>query len=80
MEKSLANIPINFGSQGRIFYSDLDIHIEILVTNDQVEIYRNYFSIIDALSAVGGYLQFLESAIIMIYFGYSSYSLMRHIV
>ncbi len=53
-EKTLAHIPVNFGSQGRIFYADLDIHIEIMVTNDQVEFYRNYFSIIDALSAVGG--------------------------
>jgi hypothetical protein len=54
LEKSLANIPMNFISQGRLFYSDLDIHIIIMNTNDQVEIYRNYFSIIDALSAVGG--------------------------
>ncbi len=54
MDKSLENIPINFGSQGRLFFTDLDLHIEIMVTNDQVEIYRNYFSMIDALSAVGG--------------------------
>jgi hypothetical protein len=54
MEKTLANIPMNFASQGRIFYSDLDIHIEVMVTNDQVDLYRNYFSMIDALSAVGG--------------------------
>jgi flagellar basal body-associated protein FliL len=54
MEKSLEHIPMNFGSQGRTFYSDMDIHIEIMNTNDQLEIYRNYFSLIDALSAVGG--------------------------
>jgi hypothetical protein len=54
MEKSLANIPMNFKSQGRMFYSDLDIHIEIVVTDDHVDLYRNYFSLIDALSAVGG--------------------------
>ena len=53
-EKTSANIPFNFASQGRIFYADLDLHIEIMVTNDQVDIYRNYFSMIDALSAVGG--------------------------
>ncbi len=34
-EKSLANIPINFGSQGQIFYSELDIHLEVMVTNDK---------------------------------------------
>jgi hypothetical protein len=53
-EKSLANIPRNYISQGRLFYSDLDVHIEIMATTEKVEIYRNYFSIIDAFSAVGG--------------------------
>ena len=53
-EKSLANIPRNFGSQGRVFYSDIDLHIEIVTTNKKIEIHRNYFSIIDAFSAVGG--------------------------
>ena len=53
-EKSLANIPRNFLSQGRIFYSDLDIHMEILTSNEKVDIYRNYLSIIDVMSALGG--------------------------
>jgi hypothetical protein len=53
-EKSPANIPRNYLSQGRLFYSDLDAHIEIVTTNEKVEIYRNYYSIIDAFSAVGG--------------------------
>jgi hypothetical protein len=53
-EKSLANIPRNYLLQGRLFYSDLDLHIELLATNEKVEIYRRYFSIIDAFSAVGG--------------------------
>jgi hypothetical protein len=53
-EKSLANIPRNYLSQGRLFYSDLDLHIELVATNEKVEIYRHYFSIIDAFSAVGG--------------------------
>jgi hypothetical protein len=53
-EKSLANIPRNYGSQGRLFYSDLDLHLELMATNEKVEIYRRYFSIIDAFSAVGG--------------------------
>jgi hypothetical protein len=54
MEKSLKNIPLNFGSQGRIIYADLDIHIEIMTSNEKVEIYRRYLSVIDAMSAVGG--------------------------
>jgi hypothetical protein len=53
-EKSLANIPRNYLLQGRLFYSDLDLHIELVATNEKVEIYRRYFSIIDAFSAVGG--------------------------
>jgi hypothetical protein len=53
-EKSLANIPRNYLSQGRLFYSDFDLHIELMATNEKVEIYRRYFSIIDAFSAVGG--------------------------
>ena len=53
-EKSLENIPKNYLSQGRLFYSDLDLHIEIVATNEKVEINRNYYSIIDAFSAVGG--------------------------
>jgi hypothetical protein len=53
-EKSLANIPRNFLSQGRLFYSDADLHMEISATNQKVDIYRNYFSIIDVMSAVGG--------------------------
>jgi hypothetical protein len=53
-QKDLANIPRNYLSQGRIFYSDLDIHLEIMTTNDKVEIYRRYLSIIDVFSAVGG--------------------------
>ncbi len=53
-EKSLANIPKNYISQGRLFYSDLDVHIEIMATTEKVEIYRLYFSIIDGFSAVRG--------------------------
>ncbi len=53
-EKSLANIPRNYLSQGRLFYSDFDLHIELMATNEKVEIYRRYFSIMDAFSAVGG--------------------------
>jgi hypothetical protein len=56
-EKSLSNIPRNYLSQGRLFYSDLDIHLEFYTTNDKIEIYRKYFSIIDLFSALGGYLQ-----------------------
>ena len=53
-EKSLANIPRNYLTQGRLFYSDLDLHMEIMTTNEKVEIYRSYLSIIVVLSAVGG--------------------------
>jgi hypothetical protein len=53
-EKSLTNIPRNYISQGRLFYSDLDLHIELVATNEKVEIYRHYFTIIDLFSAVGG--------------------------
>ena len=53
-EKSLANIPRNYLTQGRLFYSDLDMHMEITATNQKVDIYRNYFSIIDVMSAMGG--------------------------
>jgi hypothetical protein len=53
-EKSLANIPRNYLSQGRLFYSDLDLHIQLVATNEKIEIYRRYFSIMDAISAVGG--------------------------
>jgi hypothetical protein len=53
-EKSLRNIRRNYLSQGRLFYSDLDLHIELVATNEKVEIYRRYFSILDAISAVGG--------------------------
>jgi hypothetical protein len=53
-EKSLTNIPRNYLSQGRLFYSDFDLHIELVATNEKVEIYRRYFSIMDAFSAVGG--------------------------
>jgi hypothetical protein len=53
-EKSLTNIPRNYLLQGRLFYSDLDLHIELVATNEKVEIYRNYFTIIDLFSAVGG--------------------------
>jgi hypothetical protein len=53
-EKSLANIPRNFLSQGRLFYSDIDCQIEIVTTNEKVEIYRSYLSIIDMFSALGG--------------------------
>ena len=52
--KSLSNIPRNYLSQGRLFYSDLDMHMEITATNQKVDIYRNYFSIIDVMSAMGG--------------------------
>ena len=54
MDKSLANIPRNFGSQGRVFYADLDFHMEIMTTNEKVEIYRGYLSFIDVLSLMGG--------------------------
>ena len=54
MEKSLTNILRNYGSQGRLFYADLDFHMEIIVSNEKVEIYRSYFSLIDVLSNIGG--------------------------
>jgi hypothetical protein len=53
-DKSLKNIPRNYTSQGLLFYTDLEIHMEIMTSNEKVEIYRSYFSIIDALSALGG--------------------------
>jgi hypothetical protein len=53
-EKSLKNIARNYVSQGMLFYTDLEIHLEIMSSNEKVEIYRSYFSIIDALSAIGG--------------------------
>jgi hypothetical protein len=53
-EKNLKNIPRNYLSQGMLFYTDLEIHLEITSSNEKVEIYRSYFSIIDALSAIGG--------------------------
>jgi hypothetical protein len=53
-EKSLANIPRNYLSQVQMFYSDIDLHIEIMTINEKVEIYRSYLSIIDVLSAMGG--------------------------
>ena len=53
-EKSLANIPRNYLSQGRVFYSDIEYHIEIESTNEKVEIYRSYISVIDVFSAAGG--------------------------
>ena len=52
--KSLARIRNNYLSQGRLFYADMDLHIEIHTTNEKVEIYRNYVSVIDIISAVGG--------------------------
>jgi hypothetical protein len=54
MEKSLTNIPRNFGSQGRIFYADLDIHMEIMTSNEKVEIYRSYLSLLEVMSNMGG--------------------------
>jgi hypothetical protein len=53
-DKSLKNIPRNYTSQGLLFYTDLEIHMEIMTSNEKVEIYRSYFSIIDSLSALGG--------------------------
>jgi hypothetical protein len=53
-EKSPANIPRNYLSQGQVFYSDLDVHIELVTTSEKVEIYRNYYSILNAFAAVGG--------------------------
>jgi hypothetical protein len=53
-EKSLANIPRNYLSQGRLFYSDFDLHLELVTTNEKIEIYRSYLSIIDVFSALGG--------------------------
>jgi hypothetical protein len=53
-EKSLANIPRNYLSQGQMFYSDIDLHIEIMTINEKVDIYRSYLSIIVLLSAMGG--------------------------
>jgi hypothetical protein len=53
-EKSLANIPRNYLTQGRLFYSDIDLHMEIMTSNEKVEIYRSYLSIIEVLSAIGG--------------------------
>jgi hypothetical protein len=53
-EKSLANIPRNYLSQGRLFYSDIDCQIVIVTTNEKIEIYRSYLSIIDMFSALGG--------------------------
>ena len=52
--KTLANIRTNYLSQGRIFYADMDLHIEIQTTNEKIEIYRSYVSVIDIISAVGG--------------------------
>lgn len=57
-EKDQANIPLNYLSQGRVFYSDLEYHIVIQTTNEKLEIYRSYTSIMDVLSAVGGLMQF----------------------
>jgi hypothetical protein len=53
-EKTLNNIPKNYGSQGKIIMADFAWHLEISTTNDKTEIYRYYFSIIDVFSAVGG--------------------------
>ena len=53
-EKSLANIPRNYLSQGRVFTSDLDFHMEIMSSNEKVEIYRSYVSMIEVCSAMGG--------------------------
>jgi hypothetical protein len=53
-EKSLLNIPRNYINQGRLFYSDVEIHMEIMSSNEKVELYRSYLSIIDVLSLLGG--------------------------
>ena len=53
-EKSVDNIARNFIGQGRLFYSDVEIHMEIMSSNEKVELYRSYLSIIDVLSLLGG--------------------------
>jgi hypothetical protein len=53
-DKSLTNIPKNFASQGRMFYSDLDFHMEIMTSNEKVEIFRSYLSLLDVMSNMGG--------------------------
>jgi hypothetical protein len=53
-QKSLANIPLNYASQGQMFYSDLDIHMEIMTSNEKIEIFRSYLSLLDVMSNMGG--------------------------
>jgi len=53
-EKSAANIPRNFLSQGKIIMSDFHYHTEIASSNEKTEIYRYYYTVIDVFAAVGG--------------------------
>ena len=79
-EKSMANIPYNYLSQGKAIMADFNWHVEIVTSNDKTEIYRYYYTLIDVFASVGGLLQFLTIFIILLYQSYNSYRLMRHIV
>jgi hypothetical protein len=41
-EKSIANIPNNYLSQGKVIMSDMNYHLEIVTSNSKTEIYRYY--------------------------------------
>ena len=77
---SISNIRSNFLSQGRLFMTDMQYHLEISTSNEKTEIWRSYFTLIDVFSSVGGLLNWITIFMVLLYNSYNQYRLMRHVI
>ena len=80
MVRSDALAPRQSLSQGRTFTNDWYMHQRYQPTNKIEEVKREYFTILDVFSSVGGLIQFFSIVIYFLYNAYNGYDFVKNLI